>query len=94
VTEIYGTKGGASVGDQDQVTLYTILNGQQADIALDVARSGKNSYQHLVQNFIRHLDGDTTAEVITPEQSLTSVKIIEGVLRSATEGREVRVEEL
>lgn len=94
VTEIYGTKGGASVGDQDQVTLYTILNGQQADIALDVVRSGKNSYQHLVQNFIRYLDGDKTAEVITPEQSLTSVKIIEGVLRSATEGREIRIDEL
>lgn len=47
-----------------------------------------------MRNFIRHLDGDETAEVITPEQSLTSVKIIEGVLRSATEGREVRMDEL
>lgn len=94
VTEIFGTKGGASVGDQNQVTLYTILNGQQSDIELDVKRSGKNSYQHLVQNFIRHLDGDDNAEVITPEQSLTSVKIIEGVLRSATEGREIRMDEL
>ena len=94
VTEIFGTKGGASVGDQDQVTLYTIMNGQQSDIELDVTRSGKNSYQHLVQNFVRHLDGDATAEVITPEQSLTSVKIIEGVFRSATEGREVRMDEL
>ncbi|MEM7130136.1 MAG: Gfo/Idh/MocA family oxidoreductase [Chloroflexota bacterium] len=94
VTEIFGTKGGASVGDQDQVTLYTILNGQQSDIELDVARSGMNSYEHLVQNFIRHLDGDETAEVITPEQSLTSVKIIEGVLKSAVEGREIRMDEL
>lgn len=94
VTEIFGTKGGATVGDQDQVTLYTILNGQQADVKLAVTRSGKSSYQHLVQNFIRYLDGDETAEVITPEQALTSVKIIEGVLRSATEGREVRMDEL
>ncbi len=94
VTEIFGTKGGAAVGDQDQVTLYTILNGQQSDIELDVSRSGANSYQHLVRNFIRHLDGDTTAEVITPEQSLASVKIIEGVFRSAKEGREVRMDDL
>lgn len=94
VTEIYGTKGGASVGDQAQVTLYSVLNGQQADIELDVPRSGTSSYQHLVQNFVRYLDGDTTAEIITPEQALTSVKIIEGVLRSATEGREIRMDEL
>ena len=94
VTEIFGTKGGAAVGDQDQVTLYTILNGQQSDIELDVSRSGAKSYQHLVRNFIRHLDGDTTAEVITPEQSLASVKIIEGVFRSAKEGREVRMDDL
>lgn len=94
VTEIYGTKGGASVGDQDQVTLYTILNRQQSDIELDVSRSGKSSYTHLVDNFVRYLDGDESAEIITPEQSLTSVKIIEGVLRSANEGREIRMDEL
>jgi len=89
VTEIYGTSGGASVGDQDQMTLYTMLNGQESDVEVNVSRSDANSYLHLVRNFIRHLDGDPEAEVITPEQSLTSVKIIEGVLRSANEGREV-----
>ncbi len=94
VTEIYGTEGGAQVGDQDQVKLHTILNGQQSDIDVSVPRSGSNSYKHLVDNFVRHLDGDKTAEIITPEQSLTSVKIIEGVFRSAQEGREIRVDEL
>lgn len=91
ITEIYGTKGGASVGDQDQVTLFTILNGQQSDIEVQVPRSGTNSYQHLVNNFVRHLEGDSAAEIITPDQALTSVKIIEAVLRSATEGREIRL---
>jgi len=88
-TEIYGTKGGAQVGDQDQVELYTTLNGQQSDIQIKVPRSGASTYKHLANNFIRHLDGDPTAEVISPQQALTSVKIIEGILRSATEGREV-----
>lgn len=32
VMEISVTKGGAAVGDQDQVTLYTILNGQQSNV--------------------------------------------------------------
>jgi len=94
VTEIYGDKGGAMVGDQDQVKLFTRLNGQESDIEVNVARSGVSSYQHLTNNFVRYLDGDSTAEVITPEQSLTSVKIIEGVFRSAAEGREIRMDEL
>ncbi|MBX3015642.1 MAG: Gfo/Idh/MocA family oxidoreductase [Caldilineaceae bacterium] len=90
-TEIYGTQGGALVGDQDQLELYTSLNGQQSDIQTKVPRSGTGSYLHLTQNLVRHLDGDPTAEVVTPQQSLTSVKIIEGVLRSAQEGREVEL---
>lgn len=89
VTELYGEKGGALVGDQDQVELFTSLNGHQSDVKLAVPRSGLGSYTHLVHNFVRHLDGDSTAEVITPQQSLTSVQIIEGVLQSAIDGREV-----
>jgi predicted dehydrogenase len=91
-TEVYGTKGGALVGDQDQVELYTSLNGQQSDIQVKVPRSGVGSYQHLVNNLVRYLDGDPTAEIITPQQALTSVKIIEGILRSAKEEREVVLE--
>ncbi len=88
-TEIYGTQGGAWVGDQDKVELYTNLNGQQSDIQVTVPRSGVGSYKHLANNLVRYLDGDPTAEIITPHQALTSVKIIEGVFRSAIEGREV-----
>jgi predicted dehydrogenase len=77
------------VGDQDKLELYTTVNGQQSDIQVTVPRSGVGSYKHLANNLVRHLDGDPTAEIITPHQALTSVKIIEGVLRSATEGREV-----
>jgi len=90
-TEIYGTQGGAWVGDQDKVELYTSINGLQSDIQLTVPRSGTGSYLHLTKNLVRHLDGDPTAEIVTPQQALTSVKIIEGVLRSAKEGREVQV---
>lgn len=89
LTEVYGTQGGAIVGDQDKLELYTRINGQQSDVQVTVPRSGVSSYQPLVNNLLRHLDGDPTAEVITPHQALTSVKIIEGVFRSAQEGREV-----
>lgn len=88
-TELYGTDGGAWIGDQDKVELYTSLNGQQSDIQVTVPRSGVGSYKHLADNFVRFVRGDQNAEVITPQQALTSVRIIEGVLRSAQEGREV-----
>lgn len=90
-TEIYGTNGGASVGNRDSVELYTLLNGQQAKVQLEVPNDPLGSYPRLIENFVRHLDGDSTAEIVTPAQALTSVRIIDGVLRSAAEGREVTV---
>jgi len=38
---------------------------------------------------VRALDGDTTADIPTREQALTSVQIIDAVTRSAASGREV-----
>lgn len=91
-TELYGARGGAWIGDQDKVELYTSLNGQLSDVQVTVPRTGIGSYKHLTNNFVRYLEGDPNAEIITPEQALTSVKIIEGILRSATEGHEVVLE--
>jgi predicted dehydrogenase len=89
--EIMGTEGGAYIGDRDKVELYTTLNGQKADIKLEVPRNPANSYQKQVENFVRHLGGDSEAEIVTPEQALTSVRIVDGIIRSAQSGREVEV---
>ena len=83
--------GGAFVGDRDQVELYTTMNGQDTVIRPDIASSVGNSYERLIQNFVRHLDGDPTAEIITPREALIAVQIIEGLLRSAETGQEVRL---
>jgi predicted dehydrogenase len=90
-TEIYGTDGAASVGNRDTMELYTTLSGQQAKVQVDVPNDPVGSYARLIENFVRHLDGDPTAEIVTPAQALTSVRIIDGVLRSAAQGREVSV---
>ncbi|MBX3000179.1 MAG: Gfo/Idh/MocA family oxidoreductase [Caldilineaceae bacterium] len=90
-TEIFGTDGGASVGDKDQVELYTNLGGQDVVIRPDIAASVGNSYERLIQNFVRYLDGDPTAEIITPREALIAVQIIEGLLKSAETGQEVRL---
>ncbi|MEZ4870063.1 MAG: Gfo/Idh/MocA family oxidoreductase [Caldilineaceae bacterium] len=89
--EIMGTEGGAYIGDRDKVELYTTLNGQRADIKLEMPRNPTNSYQKLVENFVRYLDGDTNAEIVTRAQALTSVKIVDGIMRSAQSGHEVDV---
>lgn len=89
--EIMGSEGGAYVGDRDKVELYTTLNGQKADIKLEMPRTPANSYQKFVENFVRHLAGDSSAEIVTPEQALTSVRIVDGIFRSAASGHEVEV---
>ncbi len=90
-TELFGTTGGASVGDKDAVELYTNMNGQDVTIQPDIAASVANSYGRLIENFVRHLDGDATAEIITPREALIAVQIIEGLLRSAETGQEVKI---
>lgn len=90
-TEIYGTNGGASVGNRDSVELYTTLNGQQAKIAVDVPPDTLGSYPRLIESFVRYLDGDPSAEIVTPRQALTAVRIIDGIMRSAAAGQEVSV---
>ncbi len=91
-TEIYGTDGAGSVGNRENVELYTTLNGQQAKVQVEIpADAPGGSYGRLIENFVRYLDGDPSAEIVTPAQALTSVRIIDGILRSAEAGHEVTV---
>jgi predicted dehydrogenase len=69
-----------------------MLNGQAAKVQLEVPNDPLGSYPRLIENFVRHLDGDATAEIVTPAQALTSVSIIDGIVRSAVEGREIAIE--
>ena len=44
-------------------------------------RVSGNSYQRLVENLIRHLDGDPSAELVIPERALNAVSIIDAIQR-------------
>lgn len=92
-TELLGTKGGAQVGSRDKISLYTNLNGQRVTLENELPNPPANSYQRLVENFVRYVGGDTTAEIVTPEQALVSVKIVDALQRSAQSGREVVIGE-
>ena len=90
-TEVFGTEGGLWVGDRDKLELYTTLNGQNVNTNVPLPQNQGNSYQRLVESFVRHLDGDATAEVVSQDQALKAVSIIDGIFRSAQSGHEVTI---
>ena len=88
-TELYGTEGGAYIGSEERIELYTNLNSQPVNIPVNVPRGG-NSYGRFALDYVRQLEGETT-DVVTREQALISVKIIEGIQKSAASGVESRI---
>ncbi len=91
-TQVYGTNGGGYIGNRDRVELYQTLNQQQVTVQLPLPAQPAPSYPRLIEHFVRHLDGDPTAEIVTKEQALTFVAIVDAITRSAEEGGEVAVE--
>lgn len=90
-TEIYGTDGGAYLGNKEGIELYTTLNGQAADIQTQVPGDPVGSYSRLIESFVAYLNQDPSGSVITPEQALVSVRIVDAITRSAESGREVEL---
>jgi predicted dehydrogenase len=89
MTEVFGSAGGGFIGGRDKVELYTMLNGQEVAMQTPVPDAKIGSYFQLIENFVRYLDGDQTADIPTPQQALTSVQIIDAITRSAAEKREI-----
>jgi predicted dehydrogenase len=91
-TQFYGSEGGALMDGMSDYELYYDLNGQAVSVKPDMSRvPAVHSYHVLIENFVRRLDGDESAEIITPTEMLTSARIIDGILRSAESGSEVEL---
>ena len=91
-TELFGTQGGALLDERSKIELYSNINGEDAVLSIPTPGKPADSYRVLVNNLVRHLDGDPNAEIVTPAQALISVKIVDAIARSALSGREVDVE--
>ena len=91
-TELYGTEGGGRIERNEGVDLFTDINGGPADIKLPLPTQRTGTYRILIENFVRHLNGDPSAQIVTPDEALISVQIIDAIQRSATTGREVVLE--
>lgn len=89
ITELFGTEGGARIGGWDSVELYSMLNGMEVKTDTQLPAQKGGSYDQLIANFVRRLNGDTSADIVTPEQALVHVQIVDAITRSAAEGREI-----
>lgn len=87
--QIFGTDGGMLVTNSD-VKLYKLMNGQEVNIDPVIPGGMPNSYFYLMEQFVRRLAGDARAPIMTPEQALIAVQIVDGIMRSAASGQEVR----
>ncbi|MBK8795692.1 MAG: Gfo/Idh/MocA family oxidoreductase [Anaerolineales bacterium] len=89
LTELFGDEGGARIGGLDSVELYTMLNGMEVKTDTQLPAQKSSSYDQLITNFVRRLNGDASADIVTPEQALVHVQIVDAITRSAAEGREI-----
>ncbi|MFO7631588.1 MAG: Gfo/Idh/MocA family oxidoreductase [Caldilinea sp.] len=89
ITELFGTEGGARIGGWDSVELYSMLNGMEVKTDTQLPAQKGGSYDQLIANFVRRLNGDESADIVTPEQALVHVRIVDAITRSAAEGREI-----
>lgn len=83
-TQIYGTKGGASL---NPFTIYT-ENEQNylVDISPQVERN--NKFEAELRHFVQSLNAGTKP-LITVDQGVAVLQMIDGIYRSAREGREI-----
>jgi predicted dehydrogenase len=90
-TELYGTEGGGYVANRADMELYTTLNKQPVTIKTEAPIDPVGSYPRMIESMLRYLGGDKDAEIVTPHQALTSVRIVDGIMRSAKTGKEVEI---
>lgn len=86
--EVYGSEGGALVYP-DKLTLYADRHGAPVAIDVEVPSGRSNSALDQTRDLIRYLDGADDADMVTGEQAMVGIAILEGLYKSAASGREV-----
>ncbi len=87
--ELYGSEGGAHIMSSDKMELYKTLNGQNVTMQTPMPGKAANSYSKLVENFVKYIDGDHSADIVTAEQALVGVQIVDAIQKSTLSGREI-----
>lgn len=90
VVEVYGSEGGAHV-HPDKLLLYEDMNGEPVSIDVEMQQGNPYSNVGQAQDLIRRLDGDGDADLVTAEQALVGITILENLYKSAQAGHEIQV---
>ena len=88
LVEVYGTEGGAIIRP-DKLDIFQEMHGEPVTIDVEVPTGGEYSSVLQSRDLIRHLAGDGTADVVTGEQALVGIAILEAMYKSAASGSEV-----
>jgi len=88
-TEIYGTDGGAILGNKEGIDLYTTMGDRPAAITVEAPADPVGSYSRLIEAFVGHLNGNPNSGIVSPREALVAVRIVDGIMRSAESGHEV-----
>lgn len=90
VVEVYGTAGGAVV-HYDKLQLFEDMHGAPVAIDVELPRSQTDSALAQTRDLVRYLEGDQDAPIVTKEQAVVGISILEGLYKSASSGREVQL---
>ncbi len=90
VMEVYGTQGGAVV-HSDKLQLFEDMHGAPVAIDVELPATQANSALDQTRDLVRYLEGDQEAPIVTPEQAVVGIAILEGLYQSAASGQEVQL---
>ncbi len=86
--EVYGSTGGGVIYP-DKVQLYTDMHGDQVTIDRELPPQEAYSSVEQTKDLIRYLDGDTDADLVTGDQAMVGIAILEALYKSAQSGHEI-----
>lgn len=90
VMEVYGTQGGAVV-HPDKLQLFQDMNGAPVTVDVELPAQEANSALDQTRDLVRYLEGDRDALLVTREEVLVGIAILEGLYKSASTGQEVQL---
>ena len=90
VVEVYGTEGGAVV-HYDKLQLFEDMHCAPVAINVELPGTQTNSALGQTRDLVKFLEGDTEAPLVTKDQALVGISILEGLYKSAASGREVQL---
>ena len=90
VVEVYGTEGGAVV-HYDKLQLFEDMHDAPVTIEVELPGSQTNSALDQTRDLVRYLEGDRDAPIVSREQAVVGISILEGLYQSAASGQEVQL---